>query len=196
VNDRAGTACYSLRVAIRHLDASDVRPLRRVEYDRLVELGAFETERVELIEGLIVRMSPHGPKHDGTIDILVEELTRQLGDRARVRVQCAFVAGDQSEPEPDIAVVPKADYRSEHPRRAHLVVEVADSSLERDRGAKAAMYAASGVEDYWVVDVAGKAIEVHRQPTAGGYRSVQRITTGRVDLLEFADVALPVEKLF
>src|SRR5882672_8068853 len=128
-------------VAIGHLEPSDVRPFRRAEYDRLVELGVFEGERVELLDGLIVRISPHGPRHDGTIDLLVEELSRQLGERARVRVQSAFIAGDQSEPEPDIAVVPRADYRVEHPRRAYLLVEIAESSLERDRGAKALLYA-------------------------------------------------------
>ena len=93
-----------------------VRPLRRREYERLVELGAFEGERVELLYGRIVEMAPRGPDHAGAIQALTRLLVSRLTDRADVRVQLPFVAPDDSEPEPDIAVVP-----SGHPDQAFLL---------------------------------------------------------------------------
>src|SRR5262245_48414239 len=84
-----------------------MRPLLRMEYERFVGTGVFDDESVELLEGLIVRMPPpHGPEHDGTIHKLAKVLVAVLGDRAEVRIQSAFAAGDRSEPEPGRAVVP------------------------------------------------------------------------------------------
>lgn len=94
-----------------------LRPLRRVEYDRLVEMGAFEGQRVELLYGMVVAMSPHGPPHDSSIEELNELLVRALAGRARVRIQFAFAASDGSEPEPDVAVVPKGPTTSRTRRR-------------------------------------------------------------------------------
>src|SRR5580704_11900392 len=80
-------------------------------------------------------------------------LVRALGDRAEVRVQAPFGASDVSEPEPDLAVVPPGSYLDEHPSRAHLLIEVADSSLQDDRRIKGPLYAAAGVPEYWIVDL-------------------------------------------
>src|SRR5258705_7967248 len=117
------------------------RPLRRVEYDKLVELGVFEGERIELLEGRLVYMTPPGPPHASTVDKLMELFFRGLGDRARIRVQSPFAALETSEPQPDLAIVPRADYEREHPSRADLVIEVSDSSLRYDRGPKLPVYA-------------------------------------------------------
>ncbi len=154
------------------------RPLRRAEYDRLVALGAFEDERVELLHGVLVDMSPNYPEHASPIDRLNAILTPALVGKARVRIQLPLVAHDESEPEPDVAVVPQGDYRSQHPAEALLVIEVALSSLNKDRNVKAPLYAASGFREYWIVDVAEKAIEVHCQPADGRYTLVTRHAAG------------------
>lgn len=171
------------------------RPLRRVEYDRLVALGTFEGERIELIEGALRRMSPIGPPHTSTVDDLNQLLVLALAGRARVRVQGSFAAGELSEPEPDVSILPLGDYRSAHPSEAHLVIEVADSSLYYDRGEKAHLYAACGVPEYWIVNLVDRVVEVHREPTASGYREVTTIPKGaRLRLLAFPDVELKVDE--
>lgn len=168
----------------------EIRPLRRVEYDKLVELGVFEDERIELLEGVLVPMSPIGPRHSGAIDALNLLLVRALGDRARIRVQNPFAASDISEPEPDLLVAPLGDYRTEHPAEAYLVIEVAESSLAKDRGRKLRIYAQRGVPDYWVVDVVDRRVEVHRDPHGGGYRSSRVFERGEsIALQVFPDVS-------
>lgn len=102
------------------------RPLKREEYDRLVALGVFEGERVELLHGMLVAMSPQDPGHTSPIGQLTMILVPALQKRALIRVQSPIVAVNESEPEPDLAVVPIADYRRTHPDRAHL-----DRSLSR-----------------------------------------------------------------
>jgi Putative restriction endonuclease len=82
---------------------------------------------------------------------------------------------DDSEPEPDIAVVPDGDYRERHPDRAVLVVEVAESSLPKDRGVKTALDATAEIAEFWLVNLQESVIEVHRRPSAGCYESVERI---------------------
>jgi Uma2 family endonuclease len=171
------------------------RPLRRVEYDRLVALGTFEGERIELIEGALRRMSPIGPPHTSTVDDLNQLLVLALAGRARVRVQGSFAAGELSEPEPDVSILPLGNYRSAHPSEAHLVIEVADSSLSYDRGEKAQLYASCGVLEYWIVNLVDRVVEVHREPTVGGYREVRTIPKGaRLRLLAFPDVELKVDE--
>src|SRR5262249_61644787 len=86
------------------------RPLRRVEYDKLIELGAFQNEHIELLEGLLVPMSPIGPPHSSSVQKLNELLLPKLLGRATVRIQSPFAALEISEPEPDVAVVPLGDY--------------------------------------------------------------------------------------
>jgi Uma2 family endonuclease len=173
--------------------SSPVRPLRRVEYDKLVSLGTFEGERVELIAGELRRMSPIGPPHMATVDRLTELLVLALAGRARVRIQGSFAAGDLSEPEPDVSVLPLGDYDSAHPEVAHLIIEVADSSLRYDRGEKAQLYALCGVQEYWVVNLIERVVETHRQPGAAGYEHVSVHGRGeRLRLLAFPNVELSV----
>jgi Uma2 family endonuclease len=156
------------------------RPLKRLEYDRLVALGAFEDERVELLHGVLVDMSPNNPDHASPIERLNMLLAPALVGQAIVRVQLPLVAHDESEPEPDLAVVPPGDYRREHPSRALLVIEVAVSSLSKDRKVKGPLYASSGFGEYWIVNVVDKVIEVHRQPGPDGYAHVTLCTEGTV----------------
>lgn len=172
------------------------RGLTRIEYHRMAGIGMFEGESVELLYGTIVTMSPHGPEHDETVNTLDEELARALGERARVRVQCAFAASADSEPEPDIAVVPPQSYRNAHPSIAWLIVEVARTSLGKDRRVKTKLYAESAVEEYWVVDLVDACVHVHREPEDGAYGVMT--THGRGDVIRmvhFPDVQIAVDQL-
>jgi Uma2 family endonuclease len=163
----------------------------------LVGLGAFEGERVELLYGTIVEMSPHGPPHDAAIEELTEALVTALSGRARVRVQSAFAASDGSEPEPDIAVVPPGDYHRAHPTEAWLVIEVADeTSLNKDRGIKAQLYAESGVPEYWIVNVLDRLVEVHTDIVGGAYTRITPHRVGdTVSPQRFPDVKIPVARV-
>lgn len=150
------------------------RRIARAEYDQMVEMGLFQGERVELLHGVIIAMSPIAPTHASPVDLLMEALVPRLLGRARVRIQHPFYATDESEPEPDVAIVPLADYSARHPDRAYLIIEVADSSLRKDRQLKGPLYAASAVDEYWIVNVGEKIVEVYRDPSANGWRSVTR----------------------
>jgi Uma2 family endonuclease len=172
------------------------RPIRRHEYEKMVELGIFAGERVELLYGVIVRMPPKGAPHDSAIQRFTALFLPALSGKAAVRIQSSFAASDGSEPEPDVAVVPPGEYRDAHPTRAHLIVEVADSSLEVDRGIKAQLYAESGVTDYWVLNVRDGILEVHSEIVNGAYTRVQPLrASDRIRLLSFPDVELEVARL-
>jgi Uma2 family endonuclease len=174
------------------------RRLTRAEYHRLGELGVLrEDERVELIRGMLVEMAPIGPGHADVVDVLTEVFVTRLVGRAKVRIQQPLVAWDESEPEPDVALVPPGRYARAHPSEAFLVVEVADSSLDYDTETKAPLYAQSGFEEYWIVDVEARAVIVHTRPTAKGYGKIDRVAVGAVLApARFPDVAIPVAALF
>jgi Uma2 family endonuclease len=163
------------------IEPDRVRRLRRTEYDHLVELGAFADERVELLHGVIVRMSPQGTRHAWCIRRLTQLLVPPLVGRADVQVQLPLAADDESEPEPDLSVVPVVESLDDHPDRALLVIEVAESSLRYDLGVKVPLYAAAGVPEVWVIDVARGVVQVHRGPTPHGYDQVS--TIGRSECL-------------
>lgn len=170
-----------------------IRPLRRDEYDRLVELGHFQDARIELLEGQLVQMTPIGPPHSSCVQKLGMLLIPALAGRAAVRIQSPFAALDTSEPEPDVAVVPVGDYDTKHPHEAFLVIEVAESSLARDRGVKRRIYAAAGVPEYWIVDVRERSVEVYRGPRGDEYTSSERVEhMGTVTIERFPDVAVRV----
>lgn len=187
------------------LDVSQIapespRPITRAEYDRLVSLGFFEDERVELLHGVLVRMTPQDPLHAFSVQKLNSLLLPKLLGRAEVRIQAPFAASDDSEPEPDVAVVPldvRGDYRREHPSTAWLLVEVANTSQRKDRNIKAKLYATSRVTEYWIVDVPARAVEVYRQAVTGAYASVVTRNAGEdLSLVQFPDVAFKVDDLF
>lgn len=143
-----------------------IRRWTRMEYERLVELGMFTGERLELIGGLLLLREPQGARHSSGIRRVVDALRRVLGPEWRVDSQLPIALDDDSEPEPDVAVVAHdpALYRDAHPSRPALVVEVADSSYRFDRADKMSLYARGGVPEYWLVDLARGALRVHRDP--------------------------------
>jgi Uma2 family endonuclease len=155
------------------------RRWRRAEYDRLVELGMFIGERLELLDGLLVVGEPQGSSHAATVVHIGQVLTSTFGAGWHARLQAPLALDDDSEPEPDVAIVVGAarDYFAAHPSTAALVVEVAESSLRLARRFKAELYARAGLPEYWIVNLVDRTIEVHREPGAGTtgdalYRSV------------------------
>ena len=173
------------------------RPLKRVEYDRLVELGAFEDEPLELLRGALVTVSPQGLPHSRAVARLHAALFRALDGRALVLCQLPFAASDDSEPEPDVAVVPTTSQIDDHPTAAYLIAEVADSSLRKDREVKRDIYAEAGVPEYWIVNVREQVVEVYRTPVEGRYTERRQVgADARLRPIEFPDVEIAVGELF
>jgi Uma2 family endonuclease len=174
---------------LQDLAPSGLRRFTRAEYDRLVDLGMFSDERIELLHGMMVQMSPQGPLHAYPLRKLIQILAVALGQRAMTQVQSPFAASDDSEPEPDLAVVPVGDYRREHPSSAHLVVEVAESSLRKDRLVKAPLYASSRVTEYWIILVDEGVVEVYRDARDGRYSRMETHGKGvNIAIVAFPDV--------
>ncbi|HVV82591.1 MAG TPA: Uma2 family endonuclease [Kofleriaceae bacterium] len=184
-------------IDVEAIAPGQIRGLKRREFDQLVKLGAFDDERVELLFGTVVTMGPPDPAHDESINTIDELLKTQLRGRARVRVQSCFAASDDSEPLPDILVVPPARYWDEHPSRAHLVAEVAKSSLRKDQGIKARLYGSVAVEEYWIVDLEAGGVHVLRDADGNGeWRTRRFARRGEVlRLVAFPDVELAVAQI-
>ena len=139
----------------------------RAEYDRLIDLGVFQSgDPIELIGGELLVAEPQGAPHYTSIRRTARVLERAFGPSWEVRTQGPIGLDEESEPEPDVAVVPgrPEDYGSVHPSRADLVVEVSESSLAFDRGHKASVYARAGIQDYWIVNLVDRVLEVYREP--------------------------------
>ncbi len=159
-----------------------IRRLSRREYGRMVNLGMFEDERVELLHGVLVTMSPQGGRHAGITAWLHQRLIRALDGSYDVRGHSPFAASDDSEPEPDISVSLRSPGAFEHPVTALLLIEIADSSLSKDRRVKSGIYAAAGVPEYWILDISGDelAVEVRTEPAADGYGASETYLRGQV----------------
>ena len=170
------------------------------EFERMVAAGVFEEdERLELIDGEIVVMSPVGPGHGMCIALLNQRLVLGVGDRALVWIQSGARVALRSVPHPDVALLRRRSYRRANPTPEDilLVVEVADSSLRYDRTRKLELYATAGIAEYWLVNVTGEWVEVNRSPEGRGYLESQRLQ-GRDTFapLAFSDVAITVADLF
>jgi Uma2 family endonuclease len=155
--------------------------MSRSRYEQMIESGIFEpSDRVELLDGLLIAKEPQGSWHASTVSQVRAVLQRAFGPAYDVRVGSPVALDDMSEPEPDLAVVPgrPAAYRHAHPARAALLVEVAESSVHKDRALKARLYARAGVADYWIVNLEDRVLEVYREPVKESsgrwkYRSVR-----------------------
>jgi Uma2 family endonuclease len=157
-------------------------PLHRFsleEYHRLIEAGGFDEDaRIELIDGLLVDMSPKTAPHENAIAWLNQLLVLSVDlDRFEVRVSAALTTGN-SEPEPDIIVIERDAPRPYHPGTAALIIEVAVSSQRRDLRHKPPIYAGAGVPDYWVVDLDAGRVVVHGSPRDGAYDRVEIMGSG------------------
>jgi Uma2 family endonuclease len=181
------------------------RPFTTAEYRTLVEAGVLgEDDRVELIDGRIVTMSPILPPHLHTLrrltDLLAERLYATSPAPAQMSIQSSFALFDGTEPEPDLVLLrpDTPEDRLPGPADVLLVVEVSDSTLRYDRTVKRARYAEAGVPEMWVLDIAGRAVEVGRQPEGRAYRDLVRLAEGaEVGVAALPTLApLPVSALF
>ena len=188
---------------------SDVPTRRwtRIEYDRLIDAGFFRPgDRVELLGGQMVVAEPQGSRHYAALRATQEALRAAFGDGWEIRGQGPIALDDESEPEPDLAVVPGTfrDYRAAHPSSPSLVVEVSETSLTLDRAHKGSLYARAGLVDYWIVNLPERRLEVHRdaEPDATArfgwrYRSITILEPGAsVSPLARPDRRIQVSDLF
>ena len=162
------------------------------EYYKMAEVGIIKpTDRVELINGDIIHMSPIKSTHAGIVDFLVEILVVALHGKFVIKGQNPLRLSNISEPEPDIVVAKfkKDRYTSKHPRPkdVFLLIEVSDSTLETDRRVKSPLYAKAGIPEYWIINIPDKQIEVYRNPkeekytTKKVYKKSQKVKCESID---------------
>jgi Uma2 family endonuclease len=170
------------------------------EYHKMAEAGVFtEDDRVELIEGEVVEMTPIGWRHARCVSNLNMLLARFAGDRYVVSVQNPITVDEHSEPQPDLAllrVLPTG--RLPGPEEVLLVVEVSDTTLPYDRNVKLPIYARASIPEAWIVDLQGEIVEVHTDPRPSCYARTSRYRSQddhlRSEILP--DLALPVGEIF
>lgn len=189
-------------MTVTPLPGNTLRLISTADYHRMAEVGILAAdEQVELLAGQIVQKMPKGPAHSALCKRMEKLLERRLGDQALVRLQDPIQLDAYSEPEPDLAVVHPSEnfYADRHPipREVYLIIEISDTTLERDLGSKADLYAAAGIPDYWVLNIGGQQLHVFRDPGTDGYqrqlilRAQQPITP-----LAFPDCILTVQECF
>ena len=171
------------------------------QYDQMIAAGVFyEDERLELLEGEIITMSPIGMFHAACVKRLNQIFSQQLGTKTIVGIQDPIHLDRYSEPEPDIALLhPRPDfYVAGHPEPEDifLLVEVSETSLEYDREVKLPLYARAGIMEIWIVDVEQAVLEVYRQPVADGYTETLRLAKGEtISPMAFPDLTIQVEQI-
>ena len=167
------------------------RRFSKAEYYRMGELGFFRGQRVELIEGKIMVLSPQGNLHAGLVDLVGEGLRDLFGPGHRVRAQLPVDLGEATEPEPDLAVFvgSKRQFLAGHPTSPLLIVEISDTTLAYDRGRKASLYARAGIADYWIVNVNERQLEVYRDPVPDANEAFSHRYTSRTELNAGASVS-------
>lgn len=168
------------------------RQWTRKEYYRLLDLGFFRNQRVELIEGEIIERPPMKNSHAVAVSLALDALRAAFGERYWIRPQLPLHLGPRSEPEPDVSVVPgdARDYQ-DHPTTALLVVEISDTSLSFDRGRKKGLYAGAGIAEYWIVNLVDKQLEVYRDPQRESRRP-RHHTYRKVTLLKLGAAVEPL----
>jgi Uma2 family endonuclease len=171
------------------------------QYHRMIETGIIEEgDRVELIRGEIVEMASIGTRHAAGVRRVSEVLRSKLGAAVFIDTQNPVEVDEYSEPQPDIAVLRRREdfYASVHPtpEDVFLLIEVSDSTIRRDHTIKIPLYAEDNIAEAWIVDVNAELVEVYRQPSATGYRSLQTFMRGQtIELLAFPEVSIAVNEI-
>jgi Uma2 family endonuclease len=171
------------------------------QYHKMAESGILtENDRVELIQGEVIEMSPIGRRHASCVARLTRLFTLRLGETATVWPQNPIELDDTSEPQPDLTLLqPRPDfYESGHPQPEDifLIVEVADTTAKFDRGVKIPLYAKDNIAEVWLVDINQQCIEVYRQPSPTGYKNVQTFQRGQtLSIQAFPDIEITVDQV-
>ena len=178
---------------------TDRRLFTVAEYAAMAEAGILqEDERIELLAGEIVRMAPIGDPHLSCTDALNMLLASSLAGRVIVRVQGSIRLDDQNAPQPDLVLLRQRDdyyARPAIPADVLLVIEVADSSLDFDRGPKSTLYAAAGIPEYWVANLRTGEVEARTDPVNGEYTTVRTVPSGgSISPVAFPDVVLTLHE--
>jgi len=169
------------------------------EYHRMGEAGILrEDDRVELIDGEIVEMTPIGSRDAAAVTRLNQSFVRALGEKAMVSVRNPLPVPPRSEPQPDVMLLrPRPDFYSRAhpgPQDVWLVVEVADTQLTFDRAVKVPLYAGARIQEVWVVNLPGQSVEVYRHPADGHYGEMEKHEPGqRIMCAAFPDLLLSVD---
>ena len=169
------------------------------DYHRMIEAGILDERHVELLKGEVVEMAPEGEPHAYSSHEAGEYLSALLGRRASVRQAKPITLPNDSEPEPDLAIVQRLgrEYRSHHPYPENIfwVVEYSQSSLGKDLETKSSVYAEVEIPEYWVVDLKQLHLVVFRSPQNGEYTSRITLTGGTIQPLAFSDVVVSVSSI-
>jgi Uma2 family endonuclease len=172
------------------------------QFHQMAESGILsENERLELIRGEMIDMSPIGTRHSGCVLFLSNLLALLLAGLALINVQNPIELDETSEPQPDIALLkPRADfYRTAHPQPEDifLLIEVADTTIKYDREVKIPLYAEANIPEVWLIDVNQEVIEVYRNPLQGVYQDIQKLVKNQtLSILAFSDVSINVSEIF
>jgi Uma2 family endonuclease len=168
------------------------------KWHELVDSGVLEGQKVELLEGNIVEMSPEGVEHSFTNESIVIYLRNKLSRLAHVR-ESHPITLDNSEPEPDIAIVrlPLTIYRTHHPYAEDIywLIEVSQRTLKKDLEEKVTTYARNGISEYWVIDLKNKKLIVHTQPSKDKYLQIVEYQSGTVTSQAFPNIEIAIDKL-
>jgi Uma2 family endonuclease len=168
------------------------------DYHQIIESGVLEGKSVELLAGEIITMSPEKPIHSSRIDTVADYLREKLQGTAKVR-EAHPVTLDNSEPEPDIAVVRfDADnyvHRHPYPQDIYWLIEVSNNTLNKDLEDKSIIYAQNGIPEYWVIDLPHNKLWVFTQPKQNGYGNKQEIVIEKINPISFPDLSIEVNKL-
>ncbi|MEM7658996.1 MAG: Uma2 family endonuclease [Bacteroidota bacterium] len=177
------------------------RTITVAEYHKMREVGILqEDEAIELLNGQIIHMSPKGSKHSNAVRRITRWLYQHLETKAVINVQDPIDLLGMSEPEPDISLLlpPMEQYDLRHPKpkEVFLIIEVSDSSLELDRTEKLAAYASAGIQEYWIVNLPERQIEVYREAIGTAYRHLQLyLPHESIPLFDWG-IELPVGEMF
>jgi Uma2 family endonuclease len=170
------------------------------DYHQMIDTGILDDRKVELLRGEIIEMSPEGVAHSSYCRETGKYLRRILGDRADISEAHPIVLPNNSEPEPDLAIVRISPtlYRDRHPQVSDIfwLIEVANSTLVKDLGMKKDIYADAGILEYWVMDLQSSALVIFRDLTVDGYQSETRLNSGTISPLAFPDLSIDVQQLF
>jgi hypothetical protein len=190
-------------VATRYpVDPSLQAPLTVEKYHQMIDAGILgEDDHIELLEGVLVEMSPQGRQHARFISRFTRIAVPAVGSAHCVRIQLPLTMPPYGEPEPDIAIatVQQEDSSDPHPSTALLIVEVASESLRKDRLVKSRVYARASVLEYWIADVEAQRIEVYQDPDASAERYRHHHIFGRGETLSpqaFPALRLALDELF